>query len=205
MARLPLASLCLLALAACARDTPDAPAAPGSTPGIPHPRAGHDVLGADLSAVIRGRRIGEAPAPGAPGAKATLVRWWTDTCPFCEASLPAIEALRRRYAGAGLATLGVYHPKPPRPVSDADVLAAAERLGYGGPLLVDHDWATLRSIWLDTGPRPATSASFLLDADGIVRFVHPGPEFFPSDDPAEALADRDHADMVAAIEALLAE
>ena len=28
----------------------------------------------------------------------TLYRFWTDTCPFCQATLPAVEILRKKYA-----------------------------------------------------------------------------------------------------------
>jgi thiol-disulfide isomerase/thioredoxin len=129
--------------------------------------------------------------PGQP-TRATLVRFWTDTCPFCEASLPAVEALREEFGARGLATLGIYHPKPPRAVSDAEVVEAAARLGYHGPLAVDEQWAALERMWLSAGDRRATSASFLLDSSGVVRFVHPGPEFHPSLEPDHATCAADY-------------
>ncbi|MDG2148423.1 MAG: TlpA disulfide reductase family protein [Planctomycetota bacterium] len=136
-------------------------------------------------------------------ARATLVRFWTDTCPFCEASLPAIESLRKEFGPRGLRTLGIYHPKPPRVVTDTHVAEAAARLGYHGPIGVDEQWAALQRMWLGGGERRATSASLLLDEEGVVRFVHPGPEFHPSRDPGHADCDRDYRELRAAILAQL--
>jgi thiol-disulfide isomerase/thioredoxin len=138
-------------------------------------------------------------------AKATLLRFWTDTCPYCERSLPALEELRARYVEDGLDTIAIYHPKPPRAVDDAEVAAAATRLGFSGVVAVDESWNALNAIWLETGKREATSASFLLDASGRIRYVHPGPEFHPSDAPEYADADRDYRALDAAIAKLLAE
>lgn len=162
------------------------------------------LVGASVAPMLP-TRFATAPIAlsGAGAAKGTLVRWWTDGCPFCASSLPAIERLRTKYASRGFQTLGVYHPKPPRAVRDADVLRQAEALGYRGPVAIDPAWASLRRVWLDGGTRRATSVSILLDADGVVRWVSPGPELFPSTDPAHATADREYRDMEAAIERLL--
>lgn len=165
--------------------------------------AGVDAVGRDVSALLPTRWIGEPVRPADHAA--TLWRFWTDTCPFCEASLPAVEALRRDLGPAGLQTVGVYHPKPPRAVKDARVVEAATDRGYHGPLAVDADWSRLRALWLDGGERRATSFSVLLDRRGVVRFVHPGPEFHASDDPLHAACARDEAALRAAVEQLIAE
>ncbi len=157
------AALALLVALACARRT----SPPAS-----------DRVGTPFEPAWIERRIGP---PASADARATLVRFWTDACPYCRASLPAIDRLRREHAPAGLDTVAVYHPKPPRAVADADVERAARELGYEGALAVDADWELLRRLWLDTGERAATSATFLADADGVVRWVHPGPELFESD------------------------
>ncbi|HET7226058.1 MAG TPA: redoxin domain-containing protein [Candidatus Eisenbacteria bacterium] len=115
-----------------------------------------------------------------------LMRWWTDGCPYCRGSLPALEALRARYAKDGLIVIGVYHPKPPGPRSDADIVAAAERLGFHGPIAVDERWSTLERWWLAGHPdRSFTSVSFLIGRDGRVRWVHRGGELHPGE-PGEA-------------------
>ena len=135
----------------------------------------------------------------------TLYRWWTDTCPYCEGTLPAIETLRKKYEARGLRTVGVYHPKPPRPVTDEAILASAKAWGYTGPVAVDENWAALNDYYLDrgTGDRPATSVTLLVDAEGRIRFIHPGPVFHPSDDPDKAQEDSDFKAIDLAIDALL--
>jgi hypothetical protein len=148
---------------------------------VPAPRGEADVLGRSVAAHMPGRWIG-APQPVAgPGApRASLIRFWTDGCPFCARSMPRIEELRARHGGRGFEAIGVYHPKPPRAVRDEDVARAARELGFTGPVAVDPEWRALRGLWLDRD-RPATSAALLVDRDGIVRYVHPGPEIEEED------------------------
>jgi hypothetical protein len=35
---------------------------------------------------------------------------------YCQATSPAVETLRKKYADRGLKVVAVYHPKPPRSV-----------------------------------------------------------------------------------------
>jgi thiol-disulfide isomerase/thioredoxin len=135
--------------------------------------------------------------------KVVLVRWWTEGCPYCETTLPAIEALRHRH-GDDFVVIGVFHPKPPGNVSDARVLAAARRLGFDGPIAVDPRWAMLRRWWLDADPsRGWTSVSFLVDRDGVIRWVHGGGEYHPSRDPEHASCDARYHELERAIAAAL--
>lgn len=132
-----------------------------------------------------------------------LYRWWTDTCPYCARTLPAIEKLRATYGPQGLKVVAVYHPKPPGNVSDQSVLSAANAIGYHGAIAIDADWDKLKRVWLSTGRRDATSVSFLVDREGIIRFVHPGVEYFPSRDPQEKQQDEDFQLLNEAIRILL--
>lgn len=207
-------ALCLLTLCACGLEPSSGQenavvkreAEPIAKQVMPEPRAGSDLIGQRVAAMLPTRWLDEpVEVTGKRAAKATLIRFWTDSCPYCKASLPALEQLRNQYSESGLQTVGVYHPKPPRPVSDDKVRRAARRLSYEGPVAIDERWDSLRAIWLDTGDRQATSSSILCDAEGIVRFVHPGPEFHPSDESGHELCDRDYRDLEAAIEVLLNE
>ncbi|MHC4108134.1 MAG: peroxiredoxin family protein [Planctomycetota bacterium] len=172
-----------------------APAETTTIETLPASRGGQDLIGTRFPNLKFNRWIKQPPL--------TLYRWWTDTCPYCARSLPAIEQWRRKYEKQGLVVVAVYHPKPPRSVDEADVLAAAKELGYRGPIAVDEDWSKLERAYLDSGDRGATSVTFLVDRDGIIRFVHPGPVFFASDDPRFAEANADHRLLEKAIEALL--
>ena len=165
---------------------------------------GEDVLGRKMPPLDFDRWI-DAEGGGAadPSGKVTLYRWWTDGCAHCEKTLPAVETLRRNYGPKGLRVVAVYHPKPVREVDDEAVRRAAARVGYSGPVAVDGDWSELKKFYLDTGERPATSASFLVDRHGVIRLVHPGPRFHPSDDPAEAAEAADYRRIEAAVERLL--
>ena len=163
---------------------------------------GADVLGRELASQLPARSLG--PAADVAG-HVTLVRWWTDACPYCEASLPALETLRTRHAARGLACVAVFHPKPPHAVMDAEVLADATRLGWHGNVRVDEDWSALERVWLAGHARAATSVTFVLDARGLVRWVHPGPELHPSEAPEHAQCAADFARLEHALEVLLDE
>ena len=133
--------------------------------------------------------------------RVVVVRFWTNTCPFCAKSLPALETLKTELQGRPVTFVGLYHSKPfgsERPWKDA--VAMATRWGVTFPIGYDRAWKTVKSWWLERGPgRRATSASFVIDAEGKVAFVHPGPVFHPSDDPREARQDRDYKAIRAAI------
>ncbi len=137
--------------------------------------------------------------------RVVLVRYWTDTCPLCEATAPALNEFHERYAKQGLLVLGVYHPKPPRPSPPAAVRATAERLGFRFPVAIDEDWSMLRRWWLDRNERRFTSVSFLIDRQGRMRFIHPGGEYHRSADRAHAACRRDYDEMKAQVERLLGE
>lgn len=196
----PARWLLALALFSCAQN-PETPSTLAQTP----PAA---PTTAEPSAPPLGTRLNLAAlrwiTPPPTGAKVLLLRWWTDGCPYCEATLPAIDALRARYEAQGLVTVGVYHPKPKtKQMSPAAITEAAKARGFAGGLAVDDGWATLEQAWLRTGERAATSVTLVVDAGGVVRFVHPGPEFF--DGPPESPPARDYRAVEEAIRALLRE
>ncbi len=186
------------------KSRPTSAATQGEVATLPPERGGQDLIGTRFPDLRFDRWFRHADgATAAPDTKTTLYRWWTDACPFCEASMPAIEQLRREYAEHGLRVVGVYHPKPPRSIPDEHILAAAERLGYSGEVAVDEDWSALRRAYLSDADRSATSVTFLVDAEGTTRFVHPGPQFFPNDEPADAQANEDFDLVEGAIRSLL--
>lgn len=141
--------------------------------------------------------------------RVVLVRWWTETCPFCAASAPALRAIHRQYSSRGLTVIGVYHPKADRdgPLDMARVERAVAARSLDFPIAVDWDWrnGALKDWWL-TGPaRPATSVTFLLDRSGVIRGVHPGMEYHDADgSEAHAMCVDDMRGIRAEIERLLA-
>jgi peroxiredoxin len=105
-----------------------------------------------------------------------LLRWWTQGCPFCEATAPALRKLHDQYGARGLRIIAVYHPKPPGAVDVAVVERDMEKKQFTYPVAIDTDWSALKRLWLGQ-ERDYTSVSFLVDRKGIIRYVHPGGEF----------------------------
>lgn len=142
--------------------------------------------------------------------RVVLVRWWTDTCPFCASSAPALRAIHEQYSPQGLTLVGVFHPKAGRddPLDVERVRRAVESRDFRFPVAIDWNWrtGTLEDWWL-TGPeRPATSVTFLVDKSGVIQYVHPGMEYHDSDGPeGHAMCVDDMAGIRVAIERLIAE
>lgn len=200
-------------------------AVPGPGPGagsradtaVPAPHSAHAAMTGDPDSGVellgqpappwrfqRWVRGGPLTLPGLRG-KVVLFRFWTEHCRFCETTLPALEQLRRRYGDRGLVVVGAFHPeRAHQRVSDARITALADSLGFGGPIACDRDWATLDRWWLDGHPdRDWVSASFLIDRDGVVRWVHGGGEYHESDDPRHHRCEVKLHELEAAIEPLL--
>ena len=136
--------------------------------------------------------------------KVVLVRWWTDTCPYCLRSAPALNELHARYAHRGLIVVGMYHPKPmDRAITASEIREAARERGFGFPIAIDRDWSVLRRWWLDGERRGATSVSFLIDQRGVIRHVHPGPAFHREVVEGDVRPRRDFIDLDNIIEELL--
>src|SRR5262249_15476074 len=94
---------------------------------------------------------------------------------MCSGSAPALRALHQRYGARGLVVVGMYHHKDETPLDPEQVRGWIRHFRYRFPLAIDADWATLRRSWLAAPPRRSyTSVSFLIDQDGIVRYVHKG-------------------------------
>lgn len=169
------------------------------------PDSGVELLGQPAREFRFSRWIGSKPlTPDSLRGKVVLIRFWTDDCRYCRSTLPAAETLRRRYGSRGFVVLGAYHPNEPAPVRDSFVRRWAKEYGFGGPIAVDDDWATLRHWWLDGHPdRNWVSVSFLLDRDGVVRWVHGGGEYHPSSELRHHSCDVSYARLEREIESLL--
>jgi thiol-disulfide isomerase/thioredoxin len=181
------------------------PAHGAETP--PDPDSGAELLGTPAPAWsfdrwLHGKPLSLRDLRG----KVVLIRWWTEGCHFCRATLPVIETLAKRESKNGLVVIGVFHPKPPGKVRDRHVLDVASELGFTGPIAIDSHWKTLERYWLDANPeRSWTSVSFLIDRDGRIRWVHGGGEYHPSDDPEHARCDAQYRELERVLAQVLAE
>ena len=129
--------------------------------------------------------------------RVVLVRWFmSPDCPLCSATAPSLNLLDERYRARGLVVLGFYHHKGAEPLQPAAVKGYLEHYGFRFPVAIDPDWKTLNRWWLDR-ERSYTSVSFLVDKQGVIRFIHPGGRYAPGS--------ADLAEIEKKIEALLAE
>lgn len=136
--------------------------------------------------------------------KVVLIRWWTDICPFCAASSDALNIFQDEFETRGLQLIGMYHPKPRHTkVPESYVRKSAKSLGFEFPIAIDQDWSALSTYWLDNKNRPYTSVSFILDKQGIIRYIHPGPEFHPEGTGKHKQCVKDYEEIKAVIEKLL--
>jgi len=139
--------------------------------------------------------------------KVVLIRWWTEGCPYCVATAPALRQLDRKYGGHGLAVIGIFHPKPAGDWSLERMRTASDRLGFTFPVALDGDWSALRRWWPELERRGWTSVSFVVDKRGVIRYVHPGGEFHEGQAAGEghARCERDYKEIEQVISRLLAE
>lgn len=177
----------------------------GGTPTTNDPDSGVELLGqpAPEWRFDRWVRGGPLSLAGLRG-KVVVLRWWNEDCRYCRATLPGLERLQHEHP-RDLVVIGVFHPKPPHPVSDAHVTRVARTLGFSGPIAFDGHWRTLDRYWLDGHPeRDWTSVSFLIDRGGVIRWVQGGGEYYPTNDPRHAQCDADYRGLETAVRAALA-
>lgn len=186
---------------------PAARAAVEPTPAAPDPDSGEELLGRPAPAWTFDRWIGSRPlAIESLRGQVVLLRFWTDECRFCEATLPELERLRTAHARDGLVVVGAYQPKADVKTRLGRVRSLARDRGWKGPIAVDDRGTTLARWWLDGHPdRNWTSVSFLVDRRGVVRWVHGGGEYHRTDDPRHARCDTQCRALEAMLATVLAE
>jgi thiol-disulfide isomerase/thioredoxin len=111
--------------------------------------------------------------------KVVLVNFWAVWCVPCRAEMPALERLRRKVGLPGLAVLALDVG------DDAGAVAAFFRdigLAPGFEVLLDQDLAVAKKWQVDGMP-----TSFLIDADGRIRYMALGAVAFDSE-PALGIA-----------------
>ncbi|MDT3708015.1 MAG: TlpA disulfide reductase family protein [Thiobacillus sp.] len=115
--------------------------------------------------------------------KVVLLNFWASWCPPCLREMPSMERLRARMAGRPLVVVALDSAETPQEVN-----AYLSRMSLGFPVLLDPDGSNTKRWKVFVLP-----TSFLLDAEGRVRYVLTGPTEW---DEGEALQ---------VIESLLAE
>jgi len=189
------------------RELPPVAAPSVDARGIPTSRGGQERVGQPAPEWGALSWLGSEPLSLADlRGRVVLIRFWTDTCPFCRATAPALATLDEDYRDRGVTVVGMYHPKPRGTERTAEQVAEVTgEWGWQFPVALDLDWAVLDAYWLGEGKQAYTSVSFILDAEGVIRYVHPGPEFHEGGPPKHEQCRQDYRDIRTTLDALLAE
>ena len=137
--------------------------------------------------------------------KVVVIRNFTNGCPFCVTTVPALSQIHKDYGGRGVVVLGVYHPKPPRPVTAEEARGHARTLGATFAVGVDPDWSLVNRWWLDNPGTTWTSVTWVLDRGGRFRFIHPGGEYHPGGGAEHTQCRSDEQALRRTLDRLLAE
>jgi thiol-disulfide isomerase/thioredoxin len=102
------------------------------------------------------------------GAKLTLVNYFATWCGSSKQWMPHVEAMRKKYASAGLAVVGVANYDDE--ATQAQLEDFVKQSGASFPVAYDKD----RRIVSALPPSGWGQAIIVVDAQGIVRLVHRG-------------------------------
>ncbi len=101
--------------------------------------------------------------------KVVLIDFWTYTCINCIRTLPHVTSWYEKYKDQGLVVIGVHTPEFEFEKKTENVVAAMKQYGINYPVAQDNDYATWNAFNNRYWP-----AKYLIDKDGIVRYVHFG-------------------------------
>jgi thiol-disulfide isomerase/thioredoxin len=92
------------------------------------------------------------------------VDFWASWCVPCRQSMPALDALYRKYQGQGFRVVGVN-----KDTAKADAERFLQRVPVSFPLVADGNDAVARAFDVQAMP-----SGYLVDRKGVVRHVHRG-------------------------------
>jgi peroxiredoxin len=184
-----------LSIAACDGRPPKDPSVAAASPALDDP----ELVGTTPSEWTTEKWMNSGPLDLQDlRGRVVLVRWFmANDCPYCTGTAPALEQLHQDYAPRGLVVVGLYHHRGRRSLEEGEYENYVRRYGFTFPVAVDVSWSTLERWWMRGHRRAFTSVTFILDKQGRVRAVHPGPRFAPGDEQYLAIR--------GAVETLLAE
>ncbi len=110
---------------------------------------------------VRGPEVSVRASRG----RVVLIDFWESTCVNCLRTLPYLKAWHERYAGRGLAMVGVHTPEFEMSADPALVAAATRDEGISWSVLLDADRATWTRFANKYWP-----ALYLIDARGYLRY-----------------------------------
>ena len=130
--------------------------------------------------------------------KVVLLRFLNDGA----TSAATLNALYSAYRTRGMAVVGIYVPSPMPAETKLDhVRELAGSQGFEFPIGLDSRWETLNRYWLDRADAGLTSATFLIDRKGIIRYIQPDGRY--EKNSANRAVRREYAKLEKEIETLL--
>lgn len=130
----------------------------GSPSGVTHPLVGAPAPAFELDA-----RGGGKQSLAAHAGKVVIVDFWATWCQPCKQSFPAYQALAAR-VGSELAIVGISQDD-----DDKGIAAFVADTGAKFPVAWDDGKTVARAY-----DPPSMPTAFVIDKNGIVRFVHVG-------------------------------
>jgi thiol-disulfide isomerase/thioredoxin len=101
--------------------------------------------------------------------KVVVVDFWAFDCPPCIEAMPHLIELERKYAGKGMALIGVHTPRTSAERDISNVRKAVVRMGIRYPVVIDNDHKIFEDYRCDLWP-----TQFVIDGSGTIRYVHGG-------------------------------
>jgi thiol-disulfide isomerase/thioredoxin len=101
--------------------------------------------------------------------KVYLVDFWTYTCINCIRTLPYLEAWQKKYEDKGFDVIGIHSPEFAFEKSAGNVQGAINQNGLTYPVAQDNNLKTWDAFRNQYWP-----AHYLVDARGMIRYIHYG-------------------------------
>lgn len=101
--------------------------------------------------------------------KLVLIDFWTYSCINCIRTFPYLKKWYDEYKDKGFVIIGVHTPEFEFEKDSSNVEKAVKRFGITYPVAMDNDYKTWQAYSNHYWP-----AHYLIDQQGIVRFVHFG-------------------------------
>lgn len=136
----------------------------GSSGGAKSASSDHPMVGSPAPDFnLPAQHGGERASLGAARGKVAIVDFWATWCEPCRASFPKYEALTKKY-GDDVVVIGISEDDDPDGIE-----AFAEETGATFTLAWDEDKSVASAYEPDAMP-----TSFMVDRNGLVRFIHEG-------------------------------
>lgn len=133
-----------------------------------------------------------------------VVRFWNDDSPDCEKSMTALAQLANSFRGQPVKFVGIYHSSTTLPETKWETaVAQARQWEVSFPIAYDRRQRTLNDWWRRHVDHMPPFPTFVIGADGRIAHLHPGPVYFPTDDPLDKLCNEDFLALRGAIQQAL--